>query len=76
MSAVGKAVLAPFKAIGSLFKPPRSPKVQPAASRDDIEEMDGQLQRLRRRRGAGANELLGPGGAEAMTGPAPAATGM
>lgn len=76
MSAVGKAVLSPFKAVGSLFKGPRSPKVQPAASRDDIEETDSQLQRLRRRRGAGANELLGPMGAEAVTGSAPAATGM
>lgn len=76
MSKLAQVAVSPFKAVGSLFKGPRSPKVQPAASRDDIEETDSQLQRLRRRRGAGANELLGPMGAEAVTGSAPAAQGM
>ena len=69
MSAVAKVFKAPFKAIGSLFSPPKAPEVPAAPSRDDVEDADSLISRLRKRRGAGANELLGPGGAEAPAAP-------
>lgn len=70
MSAVGKIAkfVSPVIGIASLLKSPKAPAVQMAPARDDVEERDSVLQRLRRRKGAGANELLGPGGAEAAIG--------
>lgn len=61
-------VLIPAYGAASLLKAPKAPQVQMAPARDDVEERDSVLQRLRRRKGAGANELLGPGGAEAAIG--------
>ena len=68
MSGVGKVITAPFRAIGSLFTPPKVPPATPAPSRDDVEDRDAVMQRLRKRRGQAANEVLGPGGAEAAIG--------
>lgn len=65
MSGVGKVLAAPFKAIGSLFSTPEAPSVAPTPTVDDVELNAGELRRLRRRRGQGANELLGSSGAEA-----------
>jgi len=44
---------------------PLAPQAAPV--RDDVEENASMLEKLRRRKGSGANELLGPGGAEAAT---------
>jgi len=43
------------------------PDVAPTPTRDDVEIATGEMRRLRRRRGGGANELLGTAGAEAAT---------
>lgn len=77
MSKIIPAILSPVIGLSMLLKKkPKAPQVQAAPSRDDFEERDGVLQRLKRRRGSGANELLGASGAEATTGPAPAAMGV
>ena len=41
------------------------PKAAPTPQRDSVEVQAGDMRRLRKRRGGGANELLGQGGAEA-----------
>lgn len=46
------------------------PKAAPTPTRDSVEDASADMRRLRKRRGGGANELLGSGGAEA-TGTAP-----
>lgn len=71
MSGLGKVVAAPFKAIGSLFSTPKAPDVAPTPTRDDVEIASGEMRSLRKRRGGGANELLGEGGAEATGAQAP-----
>jgi hypothetical protein len=43
------------------------PKAAPTPQRDSVEEASGEMRRLRKRRGGGANELLGAGGAEASS---------
>jgi hypothetical protein len=56
------------KPVGRLFgggAKPSSPA--PTPTRDSVEIAAGDMRRLRRRRGGGANELLGQGGAEAGT---------
>jgi len=42
-----------------------APKPAPTPQRDSVEMQAGEMKRLRKRRGGGANELLGQGGAEA-----------
>lgn len=71
MSAVGRLLTTPFRAVGSLFSAPKGPNIAPTPTRDAVEDAVGDMRRLRRRRGGGANELLGPGGAEAGAGQAP-----
>lgn len=53
-------------AAASLIGTPK-PKVAPTPTVDAVETQAGELRRLRLRRGAGANQLLGEGGAEAAT---------
>lgn len=71
MSGIGKIVAAPFKAIGSLFSAPKAPDVAPTPTYDDVEAASGEMRRLRRRKGGGANQLLGDNGAEASATQAP-----
>lgn len=75
MSAVGKILAAPFRAIGSLFSTPEAPKVAPTPTIDAVEQDAGIFRKMRQRRGGGANELLGNGGAEATTAPPKRLTG-
>lgn len=65
MSQLGKALVSPISAVGGLFKAPKGPKLAPTPTRDEVEAAVGDMRRLRKRRGGGANELLGEGGAEA-----------
>jgi len=53
----------------AFLKPPKVPAMTPPVSRDDAEAGNEALQKLRRRRGQAANELLGPAGAEAGANP-------
>lgn len=50
------------KLFGGGAKPPAA---APTPTRDGVEAQAAELRKLRRRRGGGANELLGQGGAEA-----------
>lgn len=69
MSEVGKVLLSPLGAVAGLFNKPK-PKPAPVQPRPITRNMAAEAarqgDRLRRRRGAGANELTG-GGAEAST---------
>lgn len=69
LAAVGaaSAVASTGLAAASLLKKPKVPALVPTATRDDAGAQDEAVQRLRKRRGAAANELLGPAGAEAGT---------
>lgn len=64
MKALQSVVSAPFKALGLISKPPKPPAPLPAPTRDDAAAAAMADDRLRKRRGAAADMLLGPAGAE------------
>jgi hypothetical protein len=61
--------------MAGLFSVPKGPKVAPTPTRDDVDMQTGAIRKLRMRRGSGANELMGSGGAEAGTQPKKALMG-
>ncbi|HEX8400514.1 MAG TPA: hypothetical protein VF628_02295 [Allosphingosinicella sp.] len=69
MASVGKFLVSPVLALAGAFKKPKAapqPAAQPVATRNMAAEAAHREGLLRKRRGAGANELTG-GGAEAST---------
>lgn len=66
MTALTKAI---GSAAGALFGGPKMPAIPATPTVDAVETEFSDIRRLRRRRGQGANQLLGEGGAESSTAP-------